>query len=173
MSHHLTWWICRVGHECMGPKRNYRDRGHVGMFAWLDARVCYAMGYGKAIAWLYCRRTCNRTLIASNVDTCATTCTAILLFCTMIFQAYIMLMCIRGVCSSEKFMRICFDTAVTPNVVTAHPISHSCVSYMCLYVYVCVQPAVLGIDGMGKCVMQCFYRSIKFRMFCTYILSLL
>ncbi len=32
-------------------------------------RIYYAMSYGKAIAWLYCRRTCNRTLIASNVDT--------------------------------------------------------------------------------------------------------
>ncbi len=29
------------------------------------------------------------------------TCTAILLFCAMIFQAYIMLMCIRDMCSSE------------------------------------------------------------------------
>jgi hypothetical protein len=34
------------------------------------------MSYGEAIAWLYCRRTCNRSLITSIVNTCATAYTA-------------------------------------------------------------------------------------------------
>jgi hypothetical protein len=80
-------------------------------------------------------------------------------------------MCIRDVCSSGRFMRTCYGTTVTPIGVTAHSI-HFPLPYL-IYVFVCVQPAVLGIEGMGKCVIQCFYHTIKFRMFCTYILSLL
>ncbi len=32
-------------------------------------------------------------------------------------------------------------------------------SHTCVYVFlVCVQPAVLGVGRVGKCVIQCFYR---------------
>ncbi len=141
MSHHLTWWICCVGHECMGPKKNNRDGGHMGHDCMIECyRVYYAMSYGKAIAWLYCRRTCNRTLIASMSITCATTCTAILLFYAMIFQAYIMLMCIRGVCSSERFIRICYwySSDAQCDYRTPHPfptpVFHTCI-YTFLFVF--------------------------------------
>ncbi len=54
------------------------------------------------------------------------------------------------------------DTAVTLMWLSHTPsISHSCVSCMCVYVFVCVQPAVVGIEGMRECVVQCFYRSIN------------
>ncbi len=43
---------------------------------------------------------------------------------------------------------------MTPIEVTTHS---PCVSCMCLYGFVCVQPAVLGGGGVGKYVIQCFY----------------
>ena len=56
----------------------------------------------------YCQYMCNS--LYSNI------------FCAMISQAYIMLMCIHDVCSTERFT----DTTVTPNVVIAYPIISHC-----------------------------------------------
>ena len=67
------------------------------------------------------------------------------------------------------------DTAVTLMWLSHTPsISHSCVSCMCLYLFVCVQPAVLGIEGMRDCVVQCFYRSINSVCFvCVFIVTVI
>ncbi len=147
-----------MGHDCM-----------IGCY-----RVYYAMSYGKAIAWLYCRRACNRTLITSNVNTYATTCTAILLFCAMIFQAYIMLLCIRGVCNSERFMQICYYTTVTPNVVIAHPIHFPLLCFIHVFIHFCLCSAGnIRNRGDGEKCRTVFLPLNQLRMFCTYVLPLL
>ncbi len=95
--------------------------------------VYYTMSNDKAVAWLYCRRTCNQTL-SHAISIHVHTFTAILLFCAMVLQAHIMLLCIRDVCSSEWFIRFCYYTAVTLMWLSHIPsISHSCVSCMCFY----------------------------------------
>ncbi len=71
---------------------------------------------------------------------CATTCTALLLFCAMILQAYDMHMCIRDVCSSDRFMRSCYwyNSDAYWGYHTLHsfpsPVFHTCV-YMFLFVF--------------------------------------
>jgi hypothetical protein len=90
-----------------GQERLWEQRsiGHDCMIEYYG--VYYTMSYDKAIAWLYCRRTCNQTL-SQAISIHVYTCTAILLFCAMILQAYIMLLCMRDVCNSEWFIRCCY-----------------------------------------------------------------
>jgi hypothetical protein len=131
--------------------------------------VYYTMSYDKAIAWLYCRRTCNQTL-SHAISIHVYTCTAILLFCAMILQAYIMLLCIRDVCSSEWFMRFCYWYSSDAYVVIAHPIHFPLLRFMHVFIRFCLCSAGSirnrGDEGMCRTV---FLSLNKFRMFCTCI----
>jgi hypothetical protein len=97
--------------------------------------------------------------IASNVNSMCNDLYAIIVFLChsfpgMISCTYAYVTCVAAINLSE----LVTGTAVTPiEVPHTQSISLSCVSYMCLYVFVCVQPAVLGMGGVGRCNIQSFY----------------
>jgi hypothetical protein len=91
-----------------------------------------------------------------------------------IFQAYIMLLCIRGVCNSERFMQICYYTTVTPIVVIAHPIQFPLLCFIHVFIHFCLCSAGnIRNRGDGESVVQCFYRSINSVCFTRMFLPLL
>jgi hypothetical protein len=75
--------FCCVGHESMELK--------IGMeVVWVMfgyRKSIYAVSYGRIVAWLFCWRTRNRTLLQAISIACATTFTALLLFYAMVFRA--------------------------------------------------------------------------------------
>ncbi len=139
-EYHLTWWICCVGHECMGPKKKITGTEVIWvMIAWLNA-IGYIMQWVVARLLHGCIAGVHATEHPSQVMsiTCAISCTAILLFYAMIFQAYVMLMCIRGVCSSEDLYDFVTDTAVTPNVIIAPPIPFPLLCFIHVFIRFCL-----------------------------------
>jgi hypothetical protein len=83
---------------------------------------------------------------------CASTCTAIGILCHE--HTYDMLVGIRDMCSSERFMRIYYwyNSDAYWGCRTFHP-SPSPVFHTYFYVFICfvhIQPAVLGRGGVGK-----------------------
>ncbi len=153
-----------------GAKENYRNRGQWVMIAWLDA-----MGY--IMLWVMTRllHGCIAGVHATKHSSQAIsihvyTCTAILLFCAMILQAYIMLMCIRDVCSNEWFMLFCYWYSSDAYVVIVHPIHFPLLRFIHVFIRVCLCSAGsirnIGDEGMCRTV---FLSLNKIRVFCTCI----
>ncbi len=78
-------------------------------------------------------------------------------------------MCIRGAQQREICARLLNDTTVTPIEITTHSIHSPLLCFIhvfiCFLFFVCIQPAVLGRGGVGKCVIGVFQRTARFRIF--------
>ncbi len=160
----------------MELKKNHRDGGHIGHDCMIGYYKVYsAMSYGKVVAWLFCRRTCNRRPIASNVDNmCNNLYGNIVILCHDI-PGVMTCTCAYVTCAAARDLcEIVTDTTVTPIEVTAHSIHFPLLCFIHVFICFCLCSAgsIRG-GGVEKYVIQCFYRAIKFRVFCTYILSLL
>ncbi len=167
MSHHLMDLLCWLW-KC-GARKDHRDVGHI-VHDWMIEcyKVYYGMSYDKAVAWLYCRRTCNRTLITSIIDS----------MCINLYGNWYSVPWIPYVWYAHGHTWHVQQREIYANLLLIHQwrllrlphipsISLSCVSYICVCVYMfcsCSADSIRKRRG-GEIVIRCYYRAIKFRIF--------
>jgi hypothetical protein len=136
-------------------------------------RVYYAVSYDKAIAWLYCRRTCNRTLIKSNVNTYATNCQQYVILCHDIPGEYCAHVYTWRVQQREIYSNLLLYNS-DAYVVIAHPIHFPLLCFTHVFMRFCLYSAgSIRNKGEGETCHTVFLPLNQFRMFCAYVLPLL
>ncbi len=167
MSHRLMDLLCWLW-KC-GARKDHRDGGHIGHDCMIGCYgVYYGMSYDRAVVWLCCRRTCNRTPIASIIDS----------MCINLYGNWYSVPwnSIRMICSwacvrcaaARDLCEFIFDTAVTPMEVTVHSIHFPLLCFihsLCVYMFCSYSAGSVGKMRVGEIVIQCYYRAIKFRIF--------
>jgi hypothetical protein len=154
-------------------KKSCRERSYR---SWLDIKKYYMQWVMAGLlrdsfAGVYATEHSSQVMSIA----CATTCTAILLFCSMIFQAQRHVHVHTWRAAAIDIARLLNDTAVTPIEVTTHSIHSPILCFMHVFIcfYLCSAGSTRRGRGRGICQTVFFYRATRFRMFSIDVVSLL
>jgi hypothetical protein len=150
MGHRLAYWVCCVSRECMGQGKIIGTEVIWVMIAWLDVIERNELWRGYCMAVLpaymqpithhkYCQYMCN-SLYSS-------------IFCAMISQAYIMLMCLHDVYSTKRFTNTQWRLMWLSRI-SSFPTA----SFIHVFIRFCLCSAgSMRKGGDEECIIQCLY----------------